>query len=126
MILLKKSMHQRLKMFYAIQIVFVFLFVLSGCSGEKENQKKKMILSFYLDDTSPGIASAESLKIFLDFCKANGVMGESTVVLGYDGESMAVEPDSIEKKFLEYAAKSYESGIDTHMEIMTHHELFDF
>ena len=111
------------------KLITIFLsaciFFLSGCSiPEKDDQK--MIISFYLDDTSPGIAGPEALKTFLEYCKANGVRGESTVVLGYDGESMAVEPDSIEKKFLEYAAKSYESGIDTHMEIMTHHELFDF
>ncbi len=112
---------------YGILAIFlsICIFILSGCSSQ-EKKEPKMILSFYLDDTSPGIAGPEALKTFLDYCKANGIRGESTVVLGYDGESMAVEPDSIEKKFLEYAAKSYESGIDTHMEIMTHHELFDF
>jgi len=104
----------------------LMLLFLVECTDKKETKEKKMILSFYLDDTSPGIAGPEALKTFLDYCKANGVKGESTVVLGYDGESMAVDPDSLEIRFLEYASKSYESGIDTHMEIMTHHELFDF
>jgi hypothetical protein len=110
---------------YVSIFLSICIFFLSGCSVP-EKKAGKMILSFYLDDTSPGIAGPEALKTFLDYCRANGVRGESTVVLGYDGESMAVEPDSIEKRFLEYAALSYESGIDTHMEIMTHHELFDF
>ena len=102
------------------------LIVLAGCSNIQESNDQKMILSFYLDDTSPGIAGPEALWTFLEYCKAHGVKGESTVVLGYDGKSMADDPDSLEMKFLEYAGKSYESGIDTHMEIMTHQELYDF
>ena len=110
---------------FCLYLAFV-LVVLAGCSSNGERNDKKMILSFYLDDTSPGIAGPEALKTFLDYCKAHGVEGESTVVMGYDGESMADNPDSLEKKFLEHAALSYESGIDTHMEIMTHQELYDF
>ncbi len=110
-----------------INLLIAFLFiVVSGCTNSRETTEKKMILSFYLDDTSPGIAGPEALGSFLKYCKAHRVKGESTVVLGYDGESIAINPDPAELKFLEYAAKSYESGIDTHMEIMTHHELFDF
>lgn len=110
---------------FCLLLAFFFIIV-SGCSNNQETNEKKMILSFYLDDTSPGIAGPEALRTFLEYCKAHGIKGESTVVLGYDGESMAIEPDSSELKFLEYAGLSYESGIDTHMEIMTHHELFDF
>jgi hypothetical protein len=126
MIFLKKFLLQSTRSFHIIHFIFIIFFFLSGCSSGKENQKRKMILSFYLDDTSPAIASPEALKTFLDYCKANGVKGESTVVLGYDGESMAYNPDSLESQFLKYASGSYECGIDTHMEIMTHHELFDF
>ncbi len=100
--------------------------LMSQCSGKKEGNNKKMIISFYVDDTSPAIAGSEALGTFLDYCKTHGVKGESTVVLGYDGESMADDPDPREEIFLEYAKGSYESGIDTHMEIMTHQELFDF
>jgi hypothetical protein len=114
--------------YFIIAVLYIALsaVLFSGCTGTKEKQEKKLILSFYVDDTSPGIADPEALGTFLDFCKSHGIKGESTVVLGYDGESMADDPDSLEQKFLEYAGKSYDSGIDTHMEIMTHHELFDF
>lgn len=115
---------------YTSSILMIFLaltvLLLSHCSRKKEENNKKLILSFYVDDTSPGIAGAEAYGTFLDYCKTHGIKGESTVLLGYDGESMADDPDSIEVAFLEYAKESYESGIDTHMEIMTHHELFDF
>ena len=107
-------------------LLALLIIVFAGCTKSKDSADRKMILSFYLDDTSPAIAGPEALHTFLEFCKKNGVKGESTVVLGYDGGSMANNPDSTEMKFLEYAAMSYESGIDTHMEIMTHHELFDF
>jgi hypothetical protein len=109
-----------------ILLLAVAALITLNCSGSKDQKDKKIILSFYVDDTSPGIAGAEAYGTFLDYCKAHGIKGESTVVLGYDGESMADDPDPSEQIFLEYAEKSYESGIDTHMEIMTHHELFDF
>jgi hypothetical protein len=108
MIFLKKFLLQSTRSFHIIHFIFIIFFFLSGCSSGKENQKRKMILSFYLDDTSPAIASPEALKTFLDYCKANGVKGESTVVLGYDGESMAYNPDSLESQFLKYASGSYE------------------
>jgi len=109
-----------------VLILFLASQLICGCDSLKEKKEKKLILSFYLDDTSPGIAGPEALGTFLDYCKTHGVKGESTVVLGYDVKSIADDPDSSELKFLEYAQKSYDSGIDTHMEIMTHHELFDF
>jgi hypothetical protein len=96
-----------------------------NCSGKKDTDRK-MILSFYLDDTSPGIAGPEAYRTFLEFCKAHGIQGESSIILGYDGESMADHADPMELTFLEYARKSQEYGMDAHMEIMTHHELFDF
>ena len=100
--------------------------VLVGCSGTKEEKGKKMILSFYVDDTSPGIAGPDAYRTFLEFCSAHGVQGESSIVLGYDGESMADNADPMELTCLEHARKSFDYGMDTHMEIMTHHELFEF
>ena len=85
-----------------------------------------MVLSFYLDDTNPVYASPEAYKTFLEYCDAHGIKGESSVILGYDGESLAHNPDSLEHSFLELAKTAYAKGIDTHMEIMTHGELFDF
>jgi hypothetical protein len=126
MSLIKKIYSKRNASNVSFMILFLAIFLLIGCVGNKDKKEKKIILSFYLDDTSPGIAGPEALSTFLDYCKSHGVKGESTVVLGYDVESMADDPDSSELKFLEYAKSSYEKGIDTHMEIMTHHELFDF
>jgi len=97
----------------------------SGCSGIREG-KPKMILSFYLDDTNPVIASPEAFKAFLEYCYKHGVKGESSLILGYDGESLAHDPDNLEQSYLELAKTAYDKGIDSHMEIMTHRELFDF
>ena len=104
---------------------FSILFLGNGCSGKKD-QQTKMILSFYLDDTSPVNVSPQAFKTFLEFCDSHGVKGESSVVLGYDGVSLSQDPDSIEKVYLELAANAYSMGIDAHMEIMTHHELYNF
>jgi hypothetical protein len=126
MLLIKEIYSKRNVSNISFMMLFLVTFLVAGCAGNQDKKDKKMILSFYLDDTSPGIAGPEALKTFLEYCQTHGVKGESTVVLGYDGKSMAYNPDSLELLFLEYAKKSYESGIDTHMEIMTHHELFDF
>jgi hypothetical protein len=99
---------------------------LAGCGIRSNKPEEKIILSFYLDDTSPGIAKAEAYKEFLEFCEANGVMGESSVILGYNGKSMAQDPDDNQDLFLAEVRKSYEKGIDSHMELMTHHGLYDF
>jgi hypothetical protein len=89
-------------------------------------QRNKMILSFYMDDTNPEVVKAEAYKDFLDYCQANGIKGESSVILGYNGKSMVRRPDDNQRIFLGQAKQSYIKGIDSHMEIMTHHELFDF
>ncbi|HLF34146.1 MAG TPA: hypothetical protein VI583_07910 [Cyclobacteriaceae bacterium] len=99
---------------------------LAGCGIKSKNAGGKIILSFYLDDTSPGIAKAEAYKEFLEFCESNGVKGESSVILGYSGKSMAQDPDENQDLFLAEVRKSYEKGIDSHIELMTHHGLYDF
>ncbi len=114
--------------FLNVSIASLILAGLVGlnCTGDRNKKDRKMILSFYLDDTSPSIAGPDALNTFFEYCKSHGVKGESSVIFGYDGESMADNPDSIEHAFLDYAKRAYDYGIDTHMEIMTHHELFDF
>ena len=89
-------------------------------------KRNKMILSFYLDDTSPDIVSAEAYKEFLYYCQANGIKGEASIILGYSGKSLVRNPDNNERLFIEQAKQSYNKGIDSHMEIMTHNGLFDF
>jgi len=85
-----------------------------------------MILSFYLDDTNPRSVKAQAYKYFLDYCNDNGIKGESSLILGYDEKSMAVDPDDNQRLFLKQVKASYRKGIDTHMEVMTHGGLFDF
>lgn len=89
-------------------------------------QRGKTILSFYCDDTSPYAAGAEAFKDFLDFCAEHRLAGEASCILGMQGHSMARTPSEEEQAFLRQVQRAWECGIDTHMELMTHHGLFDF
>jgi hypothetical protein len=89
-------------------------------------RKNKMILSFYMDDTNPEIVKAETFKYFLDYCIGYGIRGESSVILGYTGKSIATDPDDNQRIYTWQAKQAYSRGIDSHMEIMTHDTLFDF
>lgn len=87
------------------------------------------VLSFYLDDTNPYVSGAEAFKTFLDFVSAEGIAGESSVILGYGWESHGLlsRPQTEEQRtFVEQVRRAYECGIDSHMEVMTHGGLFDF
>jgi hypothetical protein len=89
-------------------------------------KRNKMIMSFYMDDTNPEIVKAEAYKEFLNYCQPNGIKGESSVILGYSGKSIVRNPDDNQRIYLDQVKQSYLKGIDSHMEIMTHKELFDF
>lgn len=89
-------------------------------------RKRKMILSFYCDDTSPYTAGAKAFQTFLDFCAEHRIAGESSVILGMGGHSMSRSPNDAEQAFLQQAKRAWDCGIDSHMEIMTHRGLFDF
>jgi len=93
-------------------------------SGAKKQHKT--ILSFYCDDTGPGSAGARAFRTFLDYCAEQGIMGESSVILGASGRSMTREPNDEEAAYLEQVRRAWMCGIDSHMEIMTHQGLFDF
>ena len=88
--------------------------------------RKKMILSFYMDDTNPEIVKAEAFKNFLDYCETNGLKGESSLILGYNGKSITDQPDDNHRLYLDYVKQAHKKGIDSHMEIMTHNTLYDF
>ena len=68
----------------------------------------------------------EAFETFLNFCAEHGIAGESSVILGGSGVSMSRSPTDAEREYLGLARRASESGIDAHMEIMTHGGLFDF
>ncbi len=97
-----------------------------GAESSGKTPGRKMILSFYCDDTSPGVAGAKAFETFLDYCAKQGIAGEASAILGTGGHSMCRNPNDQEKAFLKQVARAWECGIDTHMELMTHRGLFDF
>jgi hypothetical protein len=86
----------------------------------------KTVLSFYCDDTGPYVAGAKAFEIFLNYCAEHRIAGESSAILGASGKSMSRNPTDEEREYLRQVRRAVECGIDTHMEIMTHHGLFDF
>ncbi len=89
----------------------------------------KTLLSFYMDDTNPYVAPPEAFREFLDFCVAEGVRGESSVILGmgWQQHGLLSQPTTAEQRaYLEQVRRAYDCGIDAHMEIMTHSGVFDF
>jgi hypothetical protein len=89
----------------------------------------KTAISFYLDDTNPYVAPPEAFRQFLDFCAAEGVKGESSLILGIGAQEHGLlsRPSTAEQReFLAQVRRGRELGIDAHMEIMTHSGLFDF
>jgi len=87
---------------------------------------RKMVLSFYCDDTGPHVAGAKAFETFLDYCARQGIAGESTAILGASGHSISRDPNGEEKAYLRQLARAKDCGVDTHMELMTHQGLFDF
>lgn len=94
--------------------------------GFGEPPRRRTILSFYCDDTSPYAIGAEAFKTFLEFCAEQQIAGESSCILGMHGHSMSRSPNEQEQLFLRQVQRAWQCGIDTHMELMTHHGLFDF
>jgi hypothetical protein len=92
--------------------------------GNERN--KKMILSFYLDDTNPETVKAGAFKAFVDYCALNGIKGEASFIPGYNGKSIITDNNQNQQEFLNDLNRSWSKGIDTHMEIMTHDTLYDF
>lgn len=92
----------------------------------RKKKRNKMILSFYMDDTNPEIVKADAFKYFLDYCSGFGIRGESSVILGYNGKSIATDPNDNQHLYTWQAGQAHAKGIDSHMEIMTHSTLYDF
>ena len=106
--------------------IALFALQSAGISGKSGSKKKKMILSFYMDDTNPQRVKAEAFKQFLDYCSENGIKGESSFIAGYNGKSIIRDHDQNQLSYIEYVKQAWAKGIDTNMEIMTHNTLFDF
>lgn len=124
---MRKNLIPRRTFLGSLSAAFVLIAIqAAGFSCKPGNQRNKMILSFYLDDTNPEIVKAEAYKEFLDYCHANGIKGESSVIPGYNGRSLITEHDQNQLNYLEYAKDSWSKGIDSHMEVMTHNTLFNF
>jgi len=98
----------------------------AGAGSAGKSQDRKMILSFYCDDTSPRVAGAKAFETFLDYCAKQGIACESSAILGTSGHSMSRNPDDEEKAFLKQVSRAWECGVGTQMELMTHQTLFDF
>lgn len=89
----------------------------------------KTVLTFYVDDTNPYTAGVKPFKEFLDFVKANGIAGESSMILGFSWEEHGLisRPKTADQRaYIEQLHRAYECGIDSHMELMTHDGLLDF
>ena len=95
-------------------------------SGTEKSRRRKTLLSFYCDDTSPYVAGAKAFQTFLDYCAEHGIAGEASCILGGKGHSMARDPNEQEQAFLKQVERAWNCGLGTHMELMTHHGLFDF
>jgi hypothetical protein len=98
-------------------------------AGETAEPARKTVLSFYCDDTSPYGYPPDTFKRFLDFVSAEGVAGESTVLLGAgwpDPGPLSRPTTDLQRTYLAQLRRAFECGIDSHMEIMTHGGLFDF
>jgi hypothetical protein len=89
----------------------------------------KTALSFYLDDTSPYGRPTGTFERFLDFVSAEGIAGESSVILGMGWKEFGLlsrPATEIQKQYIEQLQRGFGCGIDAHMELMTHGSLFDF
>jgi hypothetical protein len=83
----------------------------------------KTVLSFFIDDTTQN-RGADTFGKFLDYVKAEGIAGESTVLLGSGRLS---EPTTeVQRAYIEQLHRAFECGIDSHMEVMTHGGKYDF
>ena len=87
------------------------------------------VLSFYCDDTSPYDLPIGTFRTFLDFVLAEGIAGESSVILGYrlaEHGLLSRPTTDLQYAYIEQLQRAFACGIDTHMELMTHWGLYDF
>ena len=98
-------------------------------SGTPARPSARTVISFYVDDTNPYVAGADAFKKFLDFVAAEGIAGESSMILGFGWEQHGLlsNPQTAEQRaYVEQLHRAFQCGIDSHMELMTHGGRFDF
>lgn len=89
----------------------------------------KTFMSFYCDDTHPYSAPVEAFEAFIRFVTSEGIAGESSVILGarWAEHGLLSEPaTNDQRRFVELLHRSYDYGLDAHMELFTHGGLFNF
>jgi len=89
----------------------------------------KTVLSFYCDDTNPYSAPPGAFETFLDFVSAEGIAGESSVILGYGAAEhglLSRPTTDLQHAYIEQVQRAYACGVDSHFELMTHGGLYDF
>ncbi len=87
------------------------------------------VLSFYCDDTNPYCAPPEAFKTFLDFAASEGIAGEASVILGYQGAEhglLSRATMDVQRAYVEQLPRAYDCGIDAHCEFLTHGGLYDW
>jgi len=98
-------------------------------SGAPARPSARTVITYYVDDTNPYTAGAGAFKTFLDFIAAQGIAGESSMILGFEWEKHGLisDPQTPEQRaYVEQLHRAYKCGIDSHMELMTHGGRFDF
>ncbi len=86
-----------------------------------------MAITFYCDDTEAYRRPPEAFRTFLDFAASEGIAGESSVILGMGADARGLRPTTeVQRAYIAQLQRAYDCGIDAHMEIMTHHRLYDF
>jgi len=124
--LLKMNALKR-RYFLGLLLNAIYLPLLTACNPSPNNpREKRMILSFFLDDTNPQDADAAAFLEFINYCNTYGIKGESSFIPAASGNSIIRAHDQNDAKFIEYVKLAWSKGIDTHMELMTHNTLFNF
>jgi hypothetical protein len=89
----------------------------------------KTALSFYLDDTSCYHVPPSAFRTLLDVCRAEGIRGESTILLGHEWEThglLSRPTTASQREYINLLQLAPQCGLEANMELLTHKGLFDF
>ena len=97
---------------------------LATAQRKGQDAMDKTVLSFFCDDTST--FRAGPFGEFLDYVKAEGIAGESSVIIGIGSTVLSDADTELKRAYIEQLHRAYDCGIGAHMELMTHGGRFDF